>query len=109
MNKNDIARVLCEETGMSMKQAVLAIDAITTAIHNALEKGDKISLLGFGTFIVVERKARTGRNPKTGVCLRISAAKAVKFKPGKGLSSAVARKSEKEKDETEDTGPRFMP
>ena len=109
MNKNDIARVLCEETGISMSQALLVIDAIMTAIQDALEKGDKISLLGFGTFSVVERKARTGRNPKTGVCLRISAAKAVKFKPGKDFSAAVAEKSEKENDDTDDTGPRFMP
>ena len=88
MNKaqliEEVAKVTC-----SKKEAVAAVDAIIAAIEKALKKGGEVTLVGFGTFKVSKRKARIGRNPQTGVVLKIAAKKVPVFKAGKGLKDAV--------------------
>ena len=88
MNKgdliNEVAKVTC-----SKKEALLAVDATLAAIQKALKKGNAVTLVGFGTFRVSKRKARTGRNPQTGKALKIAAKKVPVFKAGKGLKDAV--------------------
>jgi nucleoid DNA-binding protein len=88
MNKgdliNEVAKVTC-----SKKEALLAVDATLAAIQKALKKGNTVTLVGFGTFRVSKRKARTGRNPQTGKALKIAAKKVPVFKAGKGLKGAV--------------------
>jgi len=88
MNKaqliDEVAKVTC-----SKKEAELAIDATLAAIKKALKKGDAVTLVGFGTFGVSKRKARTGRNPQTGAIIKIAAKKVPVFKAGKGLKDAV--------------------
>jgi DNA-binding protein HU-beta len=88
MNKtqliDEVAKVTC-----SKKEAGLALDAALAAIKKALKKGDSVTLVGFGTFGVSKRKARTGRNPQTGAVIKIAAKKAPVFKAGKGLKEAV--------------------
>ena len=88
MNKaqliGEIAKVTC-----SKKEAGLALDAALAAIQKALKKGDTVTLVGFGTFKVSKRKARLGRNPKTGAALKIAAKKVPVFKAGQGLKAAV--------------------
>ncbi len=88
MNKGqligEIAKVTC-----SKKEAGLALDAALAAIQKALKKGDTVTLVGFGTFKVSKRKARIGRNPKTGAALKIAAKKVPVFKAGQGLKAAV--------------------
>jgi nucleoid DNA-binding protein len=88
MNKaqliEEVARVTC-----SKKEAVAAVDATFAAIQKALKKGGEVTLVGFGTFKVSKRKARTGRNPQTGAVLKIAAKKVPVFKAGKGLKDAV--------------------
>jgi nucleoid DNA-binding protein len=88
MNKgdliNEVAKVTC-----SKKEALLAVDATLAAIQKALKKGNTVTLVGFGTFRVSKRKARTGRNPQTGKALKIAAKKVPVFKAGKGLKDAV--------------------
>ena len=88
MNKsdliNEVAKVTC-----SKKEALLAVDATLAAIQKALKKGNTITLVGFGTFRVSKRKARTGRNPQTGKVIKIAAKKVPVFKAGKGLKDAV--------------------
>jgi len=88
MNKaeliNEVAKVTC-----SKKEAELALSATLAAIQKALKKGDTVTLVGFGTFGVNKRKARTGRNPQTGAAIKIAAKKVPVFKAGKGLKNAV--------------------
>ena len=88
MNKaqliDEVAKVAC-----SKKEAELALGAIIAAIKKALKKGDAVTLVGFGTFGVSKRKARKGRNPKTGEVIKIAAKKVPVFKAGKGLKDAV--------------------
>ena len=88
MNKaqlvDEVAKVTC-----SKKEAELALGATLTAIKKALKKGDAVTLVGFGTFRVSKRKARTGRNPQTGKAIKIAAKKVPVFKAGKGLKDAV--------------------
>ena len=83
-----VARVA--ETGMTKKQAAAAVDAMIGAIKKSLSKGEKVSLVGFGSFSVKRRKARTGRNPRTGRPLKIAAKKVPAFSAGKGLKDAVS-------------------
>ncbi len=78
------------ETGVTKKQSAAAVDAVIAAITGALAKGDKVSLVGFGSFSVKKRKARTGRNPQTGKPLKIKAKKVPVFSAGKGLKDAVS-------------------
>jgi len=88
MNKADLIEEVAKVT-CSKKEAVLALDAILAAIQKTLKKGNDVTLVGFGTFKISKRKARTGRNPQTGKALKIAAKKVPVFKAGKGLKDAV--------------------
>ncbi|MEL6534791.1 MAG: HU family DNA-binding protein [Bacteroidota bacterium] len=89
MNKVEIADKMAAEAGISKAQALKALDASLDAISGAMAQGDKVTLVGFGTFSVSERAARTGRNPRTGEEIKIEARKVARFKPGKALADAV--------------------
>lgn len=89
MNKGDLVEVVSAESGLTKKASGEAIDAITSVISGALGKGEKVTLVGFGAFQVVRRKARTGRNPQTGATLQISGKNVPKFKAGKNLKDRV--------------------
>ncbi len=89
MNKNDLIDQVAATAGLSKADATRAVDAFTGAVSGALKSGDNVSLVGFGTFEVRSRAARTGRNPQTGGTLEIPASKAPAFKPGKALKDAV--------------------
>ena len=88
MTKQDLVTVVAE-SGMTKKEAAAAIDAILDTIKDALADGDKVSLVGFGSFSVKKRKAREGRNPRTGKPLKIPAKTVPVFKAGKALKDAV--------------------
>ena len=88
MTKADLAAAVAE-TGMTKKQATAAVDTIINSIKGALAKGESVRLVGFGTFSVKKRKARIGRNPRTGEELKIKAKKVPVFSAGKGLKDAV--------------------
>ncbi len=88
MTKADLVAKVAE-TGMTKKQAAAAVDAIISAMSKAMSKGDSVRLVGFGTFSVKRRKARTGRNPRTGKEIKIPAKKVPVFSAGKGLKDAV--------------------
>ena len=88
MTKQDLVNEVAG-VGMTKKQAAAAVDAIFDAIKDALADGDKVSLVGFGSFSIKKRKAREGRNPRTGAPLKIPAKKVPVFKPGKALKDAV--------------------
>lgn len=89
MNKNDLIAAVAEKAEISKKDADKAIKAITDVISDELVNGGKVQLVGFGTFEVSERKAREGRNPKTGETMTIEASKTPKFKAGKALKDMV--------------------
>ena len=89
MNKGDLVENVAENAGLSKQQAESAVSAVLEAIEDALKSDDKVSLIGFGTFSVNQRAARTGRNPKTGQSIQIAAKKVIKFKPGKSLAESV--------------------
>ena len=89
MNKGDLVNNIAENAGITKVQATEALNATLNAIANGLKGGDKITLVGFGTFSVSERAARTGRNPSTGKEIKIKAKKVVRFKPGKELDGNV--------------------
>ena len=88
MNKSDLINEVAEVVS-SKKEAQEAVDCVFSSITNAMKTGDTVTLVGFGTFKVVERKARKGRNPQTGEEIDIKASKAPKFTPGKALKEAV--------------------
>jgi DNA-binding protein HU-beta len=88
MNKGDLIKELVKVAG-TKKNAEAAVNSILGAITKALKKGDKVTLVGFGTFSVTKRAARKGRNPQTGKEIKIAARKVPKFTPGKGLETAV--------------------
>ena len=88
MNKGDLVNEVSKVL-KTKKDAQAAVDCVLSSITNALGNGDSVSLIGFGTFSVAERKARQGRNPQTGEKLHIAASKAPKFKAGKALKDAV--------------------
>ncbi|MFP5501842.1 MAG: HU family DNA-binding protein [Candidatus Sericytochromatia bacterium] len=90
MNKEELVNAVATKTKMSKKQTEAGIQATIDAISEALSKGDKVTLVGFGTFQVRERAAREGRNPRTGAVLKIAAKKTPTFAPGKGLRDTVA-------------------
>ena len=92
MTKKDLADAVAGETGISKKDAAAAVDGVLGTITKSLKKGEKVSLVGFGTFEVRKRKARTGINPQTKKPIKIPASKAPAFKPGKALKEAVAKK-----------------
>jgi DNA-binding protein HU-beta len=89
VNKSELVDVVAEGADISKAAAARAVDAVVEAIAGALKKGDQVSLVGFGTFLVRERAARSGRNPKTGETIEIAASKVPTFKAGKGLKDAV--------------------
>jgi nucleoid DNA-binding protein len=89
MNKGDLINKVAEGAGITKAQASDALNAVIEGISGALKSGEKITLIGFGTFSVSERDERTGRNPQTGASITIPAKKMVKFKPGKELSDSV--------------------
>jgi DNA-binding protein HU-beta len=92
MNKSDLVDALAAATDMSKADAGQAVDALFGAggvIAGALKRGDKVQVTGFGTFEAKHRKARTGRNPRTGETIRIAASKAPSFKAGKALKDAI--------------------
>lgn len=89
MNKAELIDAIAKETDLSKADSKRALEAFITASSKALKKGEKIVLIGFGTFGVVERAARTGRNPQTGKPIKIKAKKVVKFKAGAELAKKV--------------------
>lgn len=89
MNKGDLVENLVSSCDMNKTAAEKAINAILASVAEALVSGDKLTLVGFGTFSVSERPARTGRNPQTGASMEIPAKKVVKFKAGKQLEDSV--------------------
>jgi len=89
MNKSELIQAVCESADLSKADATKAVDAVFDGITAALKKNDKVSLVGFGTFAVRDRAARTGRNPKTGETIEISAGKTPGFKAGKALKDAI--------------------
>ncbi len=89
MNKTDLIDAIAESADISKAAAGRALDGFVDAVTAALKKGDQVSLVGFGSFTVRERAARTGRNPQTGATIQISASKSPAFKAGKALKDAV--------------------
>lgn len=89
MNKNELVSSMAEKTGMKKTEMEKALKAFTDTVVEALKNDDKIQLVGFGTFEVNKKPARTGRNPKTGEPTKIAACNAPKFKPGKALKDAL--------------------
>ena len=89
MNKTELVAAVAEQAGLSKKDAEAAVKAFTDVVAEALKAGDKIQLVGFGTFDVSERAAREGRNPRTGETMVIEASKTPKFKAGKALKDLV--------------------
>lgn len=89
MNKTELIAAIAAKTELSKKDAEKAVKAFTDVVSEELKKGEKIQLVGFGTFEVAERPAREGRNPKTGAPMPIAASKAPKFKAGKALKDMV--------------------
>ena len=89
MNKAELVAAMAEKTELSKKDAEKALKAFTEVVAETLKKGDKIQLVGFGTFEVAERAAREGRNPQTGETMKIAASKAPKFEAGKALNDDI--------------------
>jgi DNA-binding protein HU-beta len=97
MNKADLIDAIAKKAEMTKKDAGVALDAIIEAISGSLAKGEKVTLVGFGTFDVRDRKARTGVNPRTKAKIKIPASKAPVFKAGKELKGKVAAAKGKKK------------
>ena len=89
MNKSDLITKIAEDAEITKAQAGAALDSFVDAVTKTLKKGDKVTLVGFGTFSVTKRAARTGRNPQTGETIKIKAKKVARFKPGKELSEKI--------------------
>lgn len=89
MNKSELIDAVASQADISKAAAARAIDATVDSVTKALQRGDQVTLVGFGTFSVRERAARTGRNPRTGQTIRINATKVPGFKPGKALKDAL--------------------
>ncbi len=89
MNKTELIAAIAEKAGLTKKDAEAAVKAFTEVIAEELKKGEKVTMVGFGTFEVSERAARSGRNPRTGETMEIKASKAPKFKAGKALKDAI--------------------
>ena len=92
MNKSELINVLAAKAGMSKKDAEKTLSAFVEAVTGALAKGDKVQVIGFGTFEVKKRPARTARNPRTGEEIRIDSSKAPAFKAGKALKDKINAK-----------------
>jgi DNA-binding protein HU-beta len=91
VNKTELVKSIAEKADITQKDAEKVLNAVTASIEEALAKGEKVQLVGFGTFEVRERNARVGRNPKTGDEIQIEAAKVPAFKAGKALKDSVAK------------------
>ena len=89
MNKNELIQAVANESNLKKKDAEAAVNAITAVITNALKNGDKVQIVGFGTFEVKARSARSGRNPKTGEVIEVPACKHPAFTAGKALKDSV--------------------
>ncbi len=89
MNKSELIEAIAASADIPKAAASRALDAMVDSVTDSLKKGDSVSLVGFGTFAVKERAARTGRNPQTGLPIQISAAKVPSFKAGKALKDSV--------------------
>lgn len=89
MNKAELVAAIAEKTELSKKESEKALKAFIDVVTEELKKGEKIQLVGFGTFEVAERAAREGRNPQTGKTMKIAASKAPKFKAGKALKDEI--------------------
>ena len=89
MNKTELVAAVAEQADISKKDAELVLNAFDDVVTAEMKKGEKVQLVGFGTFEVSERAAREGRNPQTGKTMKIEACKAPKFKAGKALKDAV--------------------
>jgi DNA-binding protein HU-beta len=89
VNKTDLIDHIAKHADISKAAAGRALDALVGAVKTTLKKGGSVTLVGFGTFAVGKRAARTGRNPRTGASIKIKAAKVPKFRPGKGLKDAI--------------------
>lgn len=89
MNKTEIIEHIAAQADISKAAAGKALDATIEAVRDALKKGDGVQIIGFGTFSVGKRAARTGRNPRTGEAIKIKASKVPKFTPGKALKDAL--------------------
>ena len=89
MNKTQLIDAIAKSANLNKKQAEAALNAFTATVADALKAGDKVQLIGFGTFEVRERGARTGRNPKTGAAIQIAASKTPAFTAGKGLKDSI--------------------
>ena len=92
MNKTELVAAIAKMTELSKKDAEKAVKAFTDVVTAELKKGEKVQLVGFGTFEVSKRAARTGRNPQTGATMKIKSSKTPKFKAGKALKDAVNKK-----------------
>ena len=92
MTKTEFLYRVCEQSGLTKKDVATALDAMIDTITRALERGDNVRLVGFGTFEVHQRAARKGRNPQTGDALRIAARKSPVFRAGRSLKKAVSKK-----------------
>ena len=89
MNKTELVEFTATQADLSKAKAAEAVDAFVEAVTTSLKKGKDVTLVGFGTFTISKRAARTGRNPQTGATIKIAASKAPKFRPGKSLKDAV--------------------
>ena len=89
MNKTQLIEAIADKSGLKKKEAEAALNAMTAAIAEALKAGEKVQLVGFGTYEVKERAARSGRNPKTGETIEIAASKHPAFTAGKALKDAI--------------------
>lgn len=89
MNKQELISAMAEKANLSKKDAEAALNAFVASVEGALSKGDKVQLVGFGSFEVRDRAARTGRNPQTGAEMKIAAAKVPAFKAGKALKDLI--------------------
>lgn len=89
MNKGELIDAVSAQSGLAKAEATRAVDAVLEAVTGALKKGDSVALVGFGTFVVKTRAARSGRNPRTGETIEIAASKTPGFKAGKALKDAV--------------------
>jgi DNA-binding protein HU-beta len=89
MNKTELIDHIAQQADLSKAAAGRALDAVIGGVKSTLKKGDSVTLVGFGTFVVGKRTARTGRNPRTGAEIKIAAAKIPRFKPGKALKDAL--------------------
>ena len=92
MNKAELIDTVSKDAGITKVQANEALNSFTDAVVAALKKGDRVTLVGFGTFSVSERAARNGRNPQTGAVIKIKARKVPKFKAGKEFSTKISGK-----------------